>query len=231
MPTVGIVGGLGPESTIDYYRQIIEVYRQRTNGANPHILINSLDIARGLHLSTNNLLPELTDFLVEGVEPLARAGADFAVMAANTAHLVFDEVAARSPIPLLSIVEATLDAARAAGLRRVSLLGTRMTMQADFYPRTFARHDIAVVAPAPEDREWIHQRYINELLVGKFLPETRAGLFSVIDKLRVRQRVDGILLAGTELPLILRTDSHLGLPLLDTTKIHVEAIVGRLLAS
>ncbi len=230
MPTLGIVGGLGPESTIDYYRLIVEDYRKQRDGAYPPVLINSLDLKTGLYLSTNNLLAQLTDFLVAGVEPLVRAGADFAVMAANTAHLVFDEVAARSPIPLISIVDATLEAVRAAGLRRLGLLGTRMTMQAEFYPRTFARAGLEVVPPTPEDREWIHQRYINELLIGKFTDETREGLLAQIDRLKREQGIDGVLLAGTELPLILRRDSYNGLPFFDTTRIHVDAIVKRLLA-
>ena len=229
MPTLGIIGGLGPESTIDYYRLIVEEYRKQRDGAYPPIIINSLDLKAGIYLSTNNLLPELTEFLLKGLEPLVRAGADFVVMAANTPHLVFEQVSARSPIPLISIVDATLDAVRSVGLRRLGLLGTRMTMQAEFYPRAFALAGLDIVPPTPEDREWIHQRYIEELLEGKFTDETRDGLLARIDKLKSEQNIDGVVLAGTELPLILRRESYSGLPFFDTTKIHVDAIVERLL--
>src|SRR4051794_8908985 len=131
MRTSGMIGGLGPESTVDYYQSIIARYRERTgNAAYPHVIINSLDVDKGIALLNTGRLGELADYLTAGVESLARAGAEFGYIAANTPHLVFDEVQRRSAIPLLSIVRATCDHAKALRLKRLGLFGTGFTMRA-----------------------------------------------------------------------------------------------------
>ena len=117
MKTAGIIGGIGPESTIDYYRAIIAAYRERNrDGSYPSILIDSIDLQRMLELAAGDL-PQLTEYLAAEVSRLARAGADFALLAANTPHIVFHDLERRSPIPLVSIVEATCEAARRMGLK------------------------------------------------------------------------------------------------------------------
>src|SRR6201993_17876 len=122
MKIAGMIGGLGPESTVDYYRSIIARYRARKPGGGyPHIIINSLDVDKGIAMLDAGQLDELADYLVAGVELLAHAGAEFGFIAANTPHLVFDEVQRRSAIPLLSIVRATTECAKAQGLRKVGL--------------------------------------------------------------------------------------------------------------
>jgi aspartate racemase len=230
MKTVGLLGGLGPESTIDYYRQIIALYRERlADGSYPSIVINSVDVNKGLRLATEKRHAELADYLVEEIVRLERAGSHFAAITANTPHIVFDEVSRRAGIPLLSIVEVTLAAAVKSGLKKLALFGTRMTMEAEFYPEVFARAGLTLIRPTIEDQTYIHDKYVNELLVGNFLPETHEGLLRVIDGLRERDGIDGVVLAGTELPLILKEEEHGGVRLLDTTKIHVEAIVSKLL--
>ena len=148
MKTVGILGGIGPESTIEYYRSIIAGYRQqRPDGSSPSIILNSLDVNKLLELMGGNRLSEVTDYLVDELQKIARAGADFGIIAANTPHIVFDEVQQRSPIPLISIVEATCAEARKRGLPTVGLLGTRYTMQAKLYPEVFSREGITLVVP------------------------------------------------------------------------------------
>ena len=157
MRTVGIVGGLGPESTIDYYRSILAGYRSRTgNRGYPHVIINSLDVDKGIAMLDAGQLDELADYLADGVERLVRAGADFAFIAANTPHLVFDEVQRRSAIPLLSIVRATVNRAKALGLKHVGLFGTGFTMRAGFYPEEFQRAGISMAVPQEQEREDIH---------------------------------------------------------------------------
>jgi aspartate racemase len=127
MQTVGIIGGIGPESTVEYYRLLIASFRvQRPDGSYPPLLINSIDLKRLLNLIGANRLAEVANYLVGEVEKLARAGADFAVLAANTPHIVFDEINRRSPVPLLSIVEATCDEAKGLGLKRVALIRHRL---------------------------------------------------------------------------------------------------------
>jgi len=231
MKTLGIIGGLGPESTIDYYQRIIALYRERTgDGSYPEFIINSVNLTKGLDFMAVNDLARMADYLLEGIGKLARAGADFGLISANTPHIVFDDVAPKSSIPLISIVEATCAAAKARKLKRLALLGTRYTMQATFYPKVFSREDIELLVPNANDQDYIHDKYTNELVPGRFLPETRAGLLAIIDRMKARSGIDGVILAGTELPLILRDPEHNGIPFLDTTKIHCEAAVTEMLS-
>ncbi|HTF91839.1 MAG TPA: amino acid racemase, partial [Verrucomicrobiae bacterium] len=176
MKTLGIIGGLGPESTIDYYRKIIALYRDRTgDGSYPQFIINSINLKKGLDFMDANNLPEMADYLVAEIGKLARAGATFGLISANTPHIVYDEVVSKAPIPLISIVEATSVEAKARKLKRLALFGTRYTMQATFYPKVFSREGIELVLPDPEDQTYIHNKYLSELVSGKFLPGTRAG--------------------------------------------------------
>jgi len=232
MKTVGIVGGIGPESTIEYYRSIIAGYRRlRPDGSSPAILINSLDVNNLLDWMGANRLSEVTDYLANALQKLARAGADFGIIAANTPHIVFDDVQRRSPIPLISIVEAACAEAQRRGIRRAGLLGTRFTVQASFYPDVFSRQGIAVVVPNGEEQAYIHEKYVGELLKDVFLPSTRERLLEIIHRMKEQEQIQGVILGGTELPLLLREDTASGIPLLDTTQIHVQAVVEELLSS
>jgi len=231
MPTSGMIGGLGPESTVDYYRSIIARYRVRKpEGGYPHILLNSLDVDKGIALLNAERLDELADYIAAAVEFLARAGADFGFIAANTPHLVFDEVQRRSTIPLLSIVRATTDETKRRGLKRVGLFGTGFTMRANFYPEEFERAGITLVRPTEPEQSFIHEKYLGELLENRFLPETRTAILRIAERMKQEEGVEAIVLAGTELPLLLRESNSSGVEFLDTTVIHVEAIVDRLLS-
>jgi aspartate racemase len=231
MRVSGMIGGLGPESTIDYYRSIIASYRARkADGGYPHVIINSLDVDRGIALLDARRVGELADYLASGVESLARAGAEFGFIAANTPHLVFDEVQRRSSIPLLSIVRATCKYAKARDLKRLGLFGTGFTMRASFYPEEFQRAGMTLVRPMESDMDVIHRKYIDELLNNQFLPESRSQILSIAHRMKNEEGIEALVLAGTELPLLLRDSPHPGLEFLDTTKIHVEAIVDELLS-
>ena len=177
MKTLGIVGGLGPESTLDYYRRTIELYRERQcDGSYPQFIINSVDLKKGLDFMAASDLAGMAAYLLEEIRKLARAGADFGLIAANTPHIVFEDVAPKSPIPLISIVEATCAAAKAQKLKRLALFGTRYTMEATFYPKVASREGIELFVPDPQDQDYVHDKYLNDLVPGKFWPETRAGL-------------------------------------------------------
>jgi aspartate racemase len=225
--TVGIVGGLGPESTVDYYRRILEAWERDDPTTAPSIVIDSLDVRRALHLVDTDR-PALIEYLLDSLRRLARAGVDFAAMTANTPHIVFDDLAARSPVPLLSIVEVCAREAQRRGLGRLALLGTRFTMEAPFYPAVCARYGIVVVTPNDTDRAWVHERYVGELLRGEFREDTRRQFTSLVARLRDEGGIDGVILGGTELPLLLPTPVIAGVPALDTTALHVAAIVRRL---
>ena len=231
MKILGIIGGLGPESTVEYYQNIIALYRERQcDGSYPQFLINSIDLKKGLDFMDANNLGGMADYLLEGIGKLARAGANFGLISANTPHIVFDAVASKSPIPLISIVEATCAVAKARNLKRLALFGTRFTMEGTFYPKVFSREGIELSVPDPTDQDYLHDKYFNELVPGKFLPETRAGLLAIVDRMKARTEIDAVILAGTELPLILRDADHNGIPFLNTTKIHVEAAVTEMLS-
>ena len=229
MKTVGIIGGIGPESTIEYYRLIIDRYRERqTDGSYPSIIINSVDLDKLIGWITANELKAIADYLVDEIEKLVRAGVDFGALASNTPHIVFDEIRSRSPIPLISIVESTRDAAQALGIKRVGLFGTRFTMQGRFYPDAFSTAGMTILVPNEDEQAYIHEKYMGELLKNIFLPETRDGLLAIVDQMKERHGIEGLILGGTELPLILRHARHNGIPFLDTTRIHVERIVAEL---
>jgi aspartate racemase len=231
MKTVGIIGGIGPESTIDYYRAILAAYsEQRTDRSNPSIIINSIDLDKLREMFESSQHQAIVTYLTTELHRLSAAGAHFGVLSANTPHLVFDELRQQSPIPLISIVEATCDAAKAMGLTKLGLLGTRFTMQGRFYPDVFSRESIQLVAPGPDEQIYIHEIYFAELVNGIFLSETRERLLEIIDRMKERDGIRGVILAGTELPLILRGTTTPGVPFLDTTQIHVQVIVKELLA-
>ena len=226
-----MIGGLGPESTVDYYQRLIASYRERTGHKHyPQFIIVSVDLRKGLDFMEAGDLSGMARFLLEGIDKLARSGADFGIISANTPHIVFDEVVPKSRIPLVSIVEATRAAAKAQKLKRLALFGTRYTMQASFYPKVFAREGIELLVPDLHDQGYIHDKYMNELVPGKFLAETRSELLAIVDRMKEARDIDGVILAGTELPLILRDPTHNGMPFLDTTKIHVEAAVTHMLS-
>ena len=230
MKTLGMIGGVGPESTIEYYRTIIASYQEQTrDGSYPSMIINSINLKKMLDLIGANALAAVTDYLLGEVRKLARAGADFGLLAANSPHIVFDDLQRQSPIPLISIVTATCDAVQALGLKRVGLFGARFTMRGEFYPNVFSRAGITLVAPDEDEQAYIHDKYMNDLVKGVFLPETRTRLLTIVERLKEEEGIEGLILGGTELPLILKDETYHGIPFFDTTKIHVQRAVAHML--
>ena len=226
MKTIGMVGALAPNRTVDYYRLLIAAYRElHPDGTYPAILIDRVDLKTVLDLVSTDQRPRLVEFLGTAVDALARAGAQVGFLASNTPHLVFDEIACRSPIPLVSIVESALDRASTLGLKRVGLFGTRFTMQASFYASAFEQMGIEVVAPQPQEQDYIHEKYLGELVAGMRLPETRAGLLEIAHLMKERDGVEALILGGTELPPILRGENDASIPFLDTAQLHVDAVI------
>lgn len=231
MKTLGVIGGIAPESTVEYYRTLVAVHRERTGGAYPSILIDSIDLTKLLALAGADEREALADYLVAELERLALAGATLGLMASNTPHLVFDEVRARSPIPLVSIVEAAAARAAELGLKRLALFGTRFTMRSGVYPEVFSRRDLEIVLPSEAEMETIHARYMEELVQARFLDATRAELLAIVGRMQREESIDAVILGGTELPLLLRAPSHAGVPLLDTMRIHVDAAIDAFLSA
>ena len=230
MKRAGIIGGLGPESTVEYYRLIGAVHRARTGtDAFPPLLVNSIEMEKVLVLARAGRVGELAGLLLSEVERLARAGADFAAIAANTPHMAFGELSRVSPLPLVSIVACARDEALRLGLRRLALLGSRMTMEGTYYRDLFSPAGIELLLPSPDERAWVDRVYFAELVKGVFRDETRSAFLALARRMARDEAIDGVLLAGTELPLLLREPSHGALPFLDTGRLHAEAIVARML--
>ena len=223
MKTIGIIGGIGPETTIIYYRHLIAAGHTR-------IVINSVDSAGLVPLVLARDTTAVADFLSAEVARLAAAGAELGLVAANTPHMCFAEIQQRSPIPLVSIVGAVAEHVARHGWRRVALLGTRMTMEARFYPDELEPRGIEVVLPEGEERAYVHDKYMGELFKGTILAETRRGLLAIIDAMAARSGLDAVILGGTELSLILTESSHGDIALVDTTRVHVDAVLARVAA-
>src|SRR5215510_9357121 len=155
MKTLGLIGGTGPESTIDYYRLLTAQYREKVDGASPPVIINSVDLKRMIGWMNAGELEKVTDYLVGEFERLQRAGVDFAALTANTPHIVFDEIQARTSLPLISIVEAACERTQSLGFKSIALFGTRYTMEAPFYPKVFSRTNVKLVTPTPAEQDYI----------------------------------------------------------------------------
>jgi aspartate racemase len=193
------------------------------------VIIDSVELGRLNRALGEGDYGRLAEELGQAVRELAAAGAGAALLASNTSHLVFDEINARAPIPLIHIVDATREVALARGYRRLGLFGTRIVMRAPMYPERFAP-GIAIVVPDEEEQAYIHAKYVGELIPGTILEETRDGLVSIIATMHARDAIDGLILGGTELALILTAAEYAGVPILDTTRIHVATALDWLLA-
>jgi len=229
MKVLGLIGGTGPESTIDYYRLLVAKYREQADGHSPPVIITSVDLKQMIELMNAGELDAVANYLSAEFERLHKAGADFAALTANTPHIVFDELQRRAPLPLISIVEAACEEVRARGMSTVGLFGTRFTMEAPFYPDVFSRAGVKLITPSAQEQYYIHEIYLGQLLKDVFLPETRLQLLEIADEMKRRDNIEGLILGGTELPLLLRDEQHNGLPLLDTTRMHVDKLVAEML--
>ncbi|HJR65974.1 MAG TPA: amino acid racemase [Gemmatimonadaceae bacterium] len=229
MARVGLVGGLGPQATLDYYRRLIKAWECEDPLSSPLIVIDSVDNKIALRLAEHDR-PRLTEYILESLHRLHGAGAHFGAITSNMSHLVFDRVVKRSPIPLISIVDVCMAEARRLGLKRLALFGTRFVMEARLYPAAAQPHGIQIVVPPEADRTWMHERYVGELVKGDFRDETRRGVVAMAERLREAKGIDGIILGGTELPLLMTAPTIADLPVLDTTGLHVAAILERLRA-
>lgn len=225
MTKIGMIGGLGPESTLDYYRLLIEECRSKSKDErNPEIIIYSMDINKLLKLVEDEEWDKLVNFLIEGIKVLEKSGADFGFISANTPHIVFDKIKELSPIPLISIVEKTGEYIKREGIKKVGLLGTKFTMESDFYKKVFDKEGIDIFYPNNEEVEYIQHKLMTEIELGKFLDETRMGLLNIIKRMIKDNSIEGVILGCTELPLIL-TKSEFGIQFFNTSKIHVESII------
>jgi aspartate racemase len=219
---IGILGGMTPESTVTYYQHIVHSWQQRHGDHRyPEIVICSLSFQQIEDWMEAGRWDAIEPVLVNGVRRLAAAGAEVGIVATNTMHLLFDRMAVASPIPLLSIVDATARALTAAGLSRVGLLGTRFTMEQSFYADGLARHGIATLVPDRAEREDVHRVIMQELSMGTLREASRRRYAEIIEALAARG-AQGVVLGCTEIPLLVQ-QAHAAVPLFDTATLHAEA--------
>jgi aspartate racemase len=228
MKKLGMVGGIGPESTIDYYRMLIDLHlRAEPEGNYPETLIYSINMTRmGGFISARDF-DGLTDYLLDALNSLGKAGADIGLVASNTPHVVFDRLQKHSPIPLVSIVESACEEARRRGLSKLLLLGTAFTMLSSFYRAVFDPSGIELATPRRRDIPFLHEKIMSELEHGILRDDTKTAILDIIAPFKKTEGIDGVILGCTELPLLFPED-ELGLPFLNTSRIHVEAAFRRL---
>lgn len=230
MQKIGIIGGLGPESTVDYYNRIIDAFKN--NGANldyPEIIIYSVRMREFLKQMDNKEYDNVTTWINERIVALKNAGAQFAAITANTPHIIFNKLKTISPLPLISIVETCCDEAQRSGLKKLGLFGTQFTMDATFYQEVFQKHGLEIAVPDEEDKKLIHEKLFTEIELGIFREETKMQLLGIVEKMMDKHHIDSLILGCTEFPLILTEPAYIGIPFLNTTQIHVNAIVERCL--
>jgi aspartate racemase len=225
MKKVGIIGGIGPESTVDYYKLIIGAFHEKQADLGyPEIIIYSANLSSLMKILEAKKWDDLTDWLVEKVVALHNAGAEFAVIGSNTPHIVFQEVRSRAPIPMLSIIEETRKKAQSLGSKKLGLMGTKFTMESDFFKKPFSENKMMIIVPEHDDQALIHHRLFSEIELGIIKDSTRKELLAIAKKMIDRHSIDALILGCTELPLILDKDAF-GIPFLNTTAIHAESIV------
>lgn len=231
MNKIGIIAGIGPASTIEYYNFIIRGFRERLSTKDyPEMLLHSINMTEMLSYVFKGELEKLVDFLKEKIQVLEASGVDYIALASNTPHLVFDELSQAVDTKMISIVEETCKVIGESGLKKVGLLGTKSTMSMGFYQSVGAKQGIEIVIPDEKQQDYVHEKYMGELVFNEIKEETKLRLIGIVDKLKEEENIEGIILGGTELPLILKQEDFHRLKVFNTTEIHVNAILDKMLA-
>ena len=226
---IGILGGMSPESTAEYYEYITHTYTQRFGDYGyPEIIIYSVSFQPYVDWPNQERWDLVAQGLSEAGQRLQAAGADFIIIATNTMHLVFDQVQANVDVPMLSLLDAVGEAIQERGIQTVGLLGTRFTMEKTFYQDALVQQGITVLVPDADDREYVNGVIYDELVAGQIRDESRAGFVEIIHRLAERG-AEGVILGCTEIPLLV-SEADAGLPLFNTTTIHAAAALNYALA-
>ncbi|MCK9641626.1 MAG: aspartate/glutamate racemase family protein [Prolixibacteraceae bacterium] len=225
MKTIGLIGGMSWESTQDYYRIINNEVNKRLGGLHSaKSILYSVDFAEIEHLQRKGDWTKLTKMMIEAAQSLERAGAGMVVICTNTMHKMADEVQAAIGIPLINLADATGESVIAKYLNTVGLLGTKFTMEQDFYKGRLAqKYGLKVIVPDDKGRELVHKVIYEELCLGKIKDSSRAQFLEVIDNL-IKSGAQGIVLGCTEIPMLVK-QKDVPVPVFDTTAIHAKYAV------
>jgi len=224
MKTIGLIGGMSWESTLEYYRIINQTINEKLGGFHSaKSIIYSVDFEEIEKLQHQSHWTELTIIMIDAAKSLQKAGADFLIICTNTMHKMADEIQENISIPILHIADTTAQRIKEENLKKVGLLGTKFTMEQDFYKGRLKRHGIEVIVPNREQRQIVHDVIYNELCLGKIKQSSKKQYQNIINSL-ITQGAEGIILGCTEIPLLIKQEDS-NVPVFDTTKVHAEAAV------
>ena len=230
MKTIGLIGGMSWESSIEYYRIINETVREKLGGLHSSkSVMYSLDFAEIEALQHQNRWEEATQLMIDAAQHVQNGNADFVLICTNTMHKMAEDVQKHIDIPILHIADATAEAIKGKGLTKIGLLGTRFTMEEQFYRgRLESKHGLSVIIPSENDREIIHRVIYDELCLGEVKSSSKGKYAAIIDKL-IQAGAQGIILGCTEISLLVE-EAHSAVPIFDTTLIHATSAVEYALA-
>ena len=224
MKTIGLIGGITWYSTIEYYRLLNEAVNKQLGGVHAaSVIINSVDFAEIKRLTAMEDWPAIAAMMCDAAKSIERAGAHCLMIGANTMHNVADSIQLAVNIPVIHIADAVADAINEKGLKKIALLGTRYTMQMDFYAERLSRKGITVIIPQAAEINYINSAIYEEFAKGIFLPDTKKQFLNIINELH-NQGAAGVVLACTEIPILIKQEDCT-IPVFDTTLIHVNAAV------
>lgn len=230
MKKLGLIGGTGPESTIEYYKGIEYGVQQKLGKRFfPHLTIESLSVFEVLAFCEKRDYDGLTAYLLDGIRNLAAAGAECAALTGITPHIVFDRLTENAPIPLVSMVDAARDYALTQNYQKVCLLGTLPTMSGTFFQNSFATRGVEVVTPNEEEMRYIGEKIETELELGQVLPDTQRHFCRIAERMVQEQHVQAIVLGCTELPLLF-SGVNLPVPYIDVMRVHIQTLVDLILS-
>ena len=230
MKMIGMIGGMSWESSIEYYRIVNQTVREKLGGLHSaKSIMVSVEFAEIEALQHQNRWDELASIMIEAARSLERGGADFVIICTNTMHKLYDEVQNNIQIPMLNIADATAEKIKMKGIDKIALLGTRFTMEEDFYKgRLVGKYGLDVIIPSSEQMEIVHRVIYDELCAGIIKPNSKQKYAEIIKRL-VAEGAGGVILGCTEIGLLVKPDDS-SVPLFDTTEIHAEAAVEYALA-
>ncbi|MBK0166811.1 aspartate/glutamate racemase family protein [Klebsiella sp. S69] len=225
MKKLGLIGGIGPESTLIYYKKLVYGAQQRTGEHfYPNLTIESLNVFDVLRFCQEKDYAGLTRYMMEGVNNLISAGAELIALTGNTPHIIFDELRARSAVPMISIVEAASEWATKEKISRAGLLGTAFTMQEEFFKKPFVQAGTAIVTPVESEMHYIAEKISSELEHGIVRPETQRSFQRIVNRMVEDEAIDAVILGCTELPLVFKK-CNLSVRVLDTLEIHTQVLL------
>lgn len=231
MKKLGIIGGMGPESTLLYYKEIAEQFQKRDAlGSFPELTIETVNMYKMLGFCLKGDYENLAGYLSQAVKNAESAKADFIILASNTPHVVFETLQENASVPMLSIVEPVFHAVRKQNLKKIAWLGTAFTMEQDYFKKIFIENGITVLVPNKQERDFIDQTIARELEFGIIKENSKKEIDQIVNRMISEEGIDGIILGCTELPLMYG-DNSFPVPCFDTMKYHIKGIVDYMLSA